>query len=232
MKFTPPQDLAEYTVSTKYCNAADEAVVSRAEELARDAKNPAEAALSIHTWVRDQFLFGFTPVTEKASETLQATYGWCVPKTNLQIALLRALGIPARYHQVVLTKKVQKGITSGIMYMMIKEPIWFHPWCECYLEGKWITCDLWIDRFTHAAALEAGVWAPDDFPTVEWNGKDDLNLVGPWLLEDRGTKASYDLVIDEVAAELKKIPAGISNWLVNSSNRYTAKLRKRHGQPA
>ena len=89
MKFTPPADLEEYTVPTKYCNSADQTVVSRAEELARDANNPVEAAISIHAWVRDHFLFGFTPVNEKASETLQATHGWCVTKTNLQIALLR-----------------------------------------------------------------------------------------------------------------------------------------------
>lgn len=232
MKFTPPPDLEEYTIPTKYCNAADQAVVSRAEELARDINNPVEAAISIHAWVRDHFLFGFTPVTEKASETLQATHGWCVTKTNLQVALLRALGIPARFHQVVLTKKALKGISSGLMYMMTKEPIWFHPWCECNLEGKWITCDLWIDRFTQQAALEAGVLAPGDLPTAGWNGKDDLNLVQPWFLEDRGTKANYDQVVDEVAAEFNKIPTGIINWLVNGSNRYTSKLRKRHGQPA
>jgi len=230
MKFTPPSDLEEYITPTKYCNAADEAVVSRAEELARDANNPTEAALRIHTWVRDHFLFGFTPVTEKASETLQAKYGWCVTKTNLQIALLRAAGIPARFHQVVLTKKVLKGLTSGPMYMMTKEPIWFHPWCECYLEDRWITCDLWIDQFTHKAALDAGIYAPADMPTLAWNGKDDLNLVEPWLLEDRGIKANYDQVVDEVAAGFNSIPTGIINWLIHGSNRYTSKFRKSHKQ--
>jgi transglutaminase-like putative cysteine protease len=231
MKFTPPSDLTEFIVSTRYCNASDEAVVSRAEELTRDADNTTEAALNIHTWVRDHFLFGFTPVTEKASETLKAKYGWCVTKTNLQIALLRAIGIPARFHQVSVTKKALKGLASGSMYLTIKEPIWFHPWCECYLEGKWITCDLWIDRFTHKAALKAGVLAPGDMTTVVWNGKDDLNLVEPWFLEDRGIRASYDQVVDEVAATFKSIPTGIINWLMNGSNRYTARLRKQHGQP-
>jgi hypothetical protein len=67
-------------------------------------------------------------------------------------------------------------------------------------------------------------------PTVAWNGKDDLNLVEPWLLEDRGIKANYDQVVDEVAAGFNSIPTGIINWLIHGSNRYTSKFRKSHKQ--
>lgn len=230
MNFSPPKDLTEYTVSTKYCNANDPKVISKAVELTIDAKNPSEAALIIHSWVRDHFLFGFTPVDEKASETLEATHGWCVTKTNLQIAMLRALGIPARFHQVVLSKKVLKDLISGPMYMVIKDPIWFHPYCECYPDDRWITCDLWIDRHTHQAALRAGAYDPDYFPTVEWNAKDDLNIVGHWLQEDRGTLASYDQVVEEVVESFKAMPKWMINWLTKGSNRYTANFRKRNGQ--
>ena len=230
MKFSPPKDLSGYTESTKYCNANDPNVISKAEKLAKDAKYPTEAALIIHRWIRDHILFGFTPVDEKASETLEGTHGWCVTKTNLQIAMLRALGIPARFHQVVLSKKVLKDLVSGPMYMVLKDPIWFHPWCECYLEGKWIICDLWIDRQTHQAALKAGVYDSLYFPTVEWNGKDDLNIVGHWLQEDRGTLASYDHVVEEVAATFKVFPKPMVNWLTKGSNRYTTKFREKYGQ--
>jgi transglutaminase-like putative cysteine protease len=232
MKFSPPKDLREYIMPTKYCNADDHAVISKAEELANDAKNPSEAALIAHTWVRDRFLFGFTPVDEKASETLDATHGWCVTKTNLQVAMLRALGIPARFHQVVLSKKVLKDLISGPMYMVIKDPIWFHPFCECYLDGRWIACDLWIDRHTYQAALNAGAYSRDYFPTVEWNGKDDLNIIGHWQQEDRGTLTNYDQVVEEVVEAFKAIPGWMINWLTKGSNRYTANFRKRNGQQA
>ena len=184
--------------------------------------------MKIHSWIRDRYPLGYTPVNEKASETLDGIYGWCVTKTNLQIAMLRALGIPARFHQVVLTKKVLKGLVSGPMYMAVKDPIWFHPWCECFLEGKWITCDLWIDRHTHQAALAAGVYDPKHFPSVEWNGRDDLNLVSHWLQEDRGTRASYDQVVEEVVAEFKAYPKVMVKWLYKGSNRYTERFRKRN----
>lgn len=232
MRFTHSADLAEFVLPTKYCNADDPRVISKAEELTANANDPRAAALEIHAWIRDRFLFGFTPVDEKASETLGGTLGWCVTKTNLQIAMLRALGIPARFHQVVLSKAALKDLISGPMYMVIKDPIWFHPWCECYLEGKWITCDLWIDRHTHQAALQAGVYDPSYFPGVEWNGKDDLNIVEHWLQEDRGTMASYDQVVEEVVAAFNSFPKVMVNWLMNGSNRHTAKFRKRHGQQA
>ena len=228
MKFTPPPDLADFVSPTKYCNADNKKVISKAEELASDARNPTEAALKIHTWIRDRYLLGFTPVDEKASETLEGTQGWCVTKTNLQIAMLRALGIPARFHQVVLTKKVLKNLVSPPLYMTMKEPIWFHPWCECFLEGKWITCDLWIDRHTYQAALAAGVYEEKYFPSVEWNGRDDLNIVGHWLQEDRGTLASYDQVVEKVVAQFKLYPKVMVNFLFKRSNRYTSKFRKKH----
>ncbi|GAH95260.1 unnamed protein product, partial [marine sediment metagenome] len=34
----------------------------------------------------------------KASVTLKIRNGFCVTKSNLQVALLRAINIPARYH--------------------------------------------------------------------------------------------------------------------------------------
>jgi hypothetical protein len=228
MKFSPPKDLYEYIRPTKYCNADDPAVINKAEELTNDAKNPTEAALIIHNWVRDRYLLGFTPFDEKASETLEATHGWCLPKTNLQIAMLRAIGTPARFHQVVLSKKVLKDLVSGLMYKAIKDPIWFHPYCECYLDGRWIACDLWIDRHTHQAALRSGTYDPESFPTVEWNGKDDLNIVRPWLQEDRGTLASFDQIVEEVLEAYKAVPKWMSNWLMKGSNRYTANFRKRN----
>lgn len=232
MVFAPPQDLVEFTRATKYCNADDESVVAQAEALAKKSHTPMEAAMRIHSWVRDRFLLGYTMANEKASETLQGDLGWCTTKTNLQIALLRAIGIPARFHQVAVTKKVLKSMVSGPLYRVIPEPIWFHPWCECWLDSRWVTCDLWIDKFTFLAARNSGVIDPKEVATVEWNGKDDLNLVEPWMLEDRGTMASYDQVVDEVVSAWKAIPNAVVRWLLNGSNRHTAKYREKYGQPA
>lgn len=232
MKFTPIGDLNEFVKATKYCDADSAEVKSKAEQITIDADSPRKAALDIFKFVRDNYKFGFTPVDQKASETLKGTLGWCVTKTNLQIALLRAIGIPARYHQVVLTKKSLKGIISKSIYKGIDERIWYHPWCECFINDKWTACDLFIDFFTYQAAIKAGHYEAGYFPTVDWDGENDLIIVNHWLLEDVGTHASYDDIIDKVARELKATPALIMKWLVKRSNRHTERLRETYGQIA
>ena len=226
MRFTPPSHLDEYVQSTKYCDSESGEVKAKAEEIIQDADTPGDAALKIFLFVRDEFKFGFTPVDQKASETLQGNLGWCVNKTNLQIALLRSLGIPARYHQIALSKKSLEGIISKTLYKGMDERIGFHPGCECFIDDKWIVCDLFIDSYTYRAAIEKGLYDTAYFPSVDWDGQNDLIIVSHWLLEDIGIHASYDQVIDEVAAEFKKTPAIISKILVGISNRHTANLRK------
>lgn len=225
MHFKAPEELMEFTEATRYCNSDSKQVKEKAEELVKGCHTPDEAALQIHRFVLNQFKFGFTPVNEKASETLQGNLGWCVTKTNLQVALLRSIGIPARYHQVALSKSSLEGIISNTIYRTIREPIWFHPWCECYINDRWIACDLYIDRDTYNAAIRAGLYAESDFPTVEWDGRNDLIVVGHWMTEDHGVHQSYDQVIDQVNKELSKGPSFILNMLVRKSNRHTARFR-------
>lgn len=225
MEFRAPDNLKAYTEHTLYCDSDNEQVKSAALELTEGSKSASEAALRIHRFVRDRYKFGFTPVTEKASETLGGELGWCVTKTNLQIALLRSLGIPARYHQVALSKTSLQGIVANLIYRTIKDPIWFHPWCECYPDGQWIACDLFIDQSTYQAAINKGLYNKAYFPTVEWDGHKDLIVVDHWLKDDLGIHANYDAVIEEVNEEFSKGPAFVLNSLVKQSNRYTARLR-------
>jgi hypothetical protein len=223
------EELIAFTKPTQYCDSDHTEIQAAARKLAEGANSAAEQALRIHRYVRDRYKFGFTPVTEKASDTLNGELGWCVTKTNLQIALLRSLGIPARYHQVALSKTSLKGIISNTIYRIMKDPIWFHPWCECFLDGTWIACDLFIDRFTYQAALNKGLYDVSYFPTVEWDGKTDLLIVNHWFKEDRGIHANYDPVVKEVDKELSQGPAFVLNTLVRQSNRFTKRFREKLG---
>jgi hypothetical protein len=230
MKFTPNDDLNEFVKPTKYCDSDSVEVKNMAEQIAGDTGSPQDAALNVFNFVRDTYKFGLTPPDQKASETLKGNIGWCVNKTNLQVAMLRALGIPARYHQVAVTKQSLKGIISKSLYQVVDEPIWYHPWCECFINNKWTACDLFIDGDTYGAAIKAGYFEVDFFPTIDWDGRNDLIIVNHWLIKDAGTHISYDDIIDKVAGELKAKPKFILKWLANSSNRHTAKLRDVYAQ--
>ncbi len=226
MKFQVAEEMQEYVSPTEFCDCGCEEIRQKAEELTKDADSPKEAAMNIFSFVRDQTLFAISRTDVKASKTLKDGKGFCVTKTNLQVALLRAVGIPARYHQVVLHKDVIKGIVPDLAHKMVEERIWYHPWCECYLSGKWIACDLYLDKDTYNAAVKNGIISKAKMPTIDWDGETDLKTAVPWMLEDVGTHVSYDDVCKKVVKETK-IPQFLIKLAFNLSNRYTKKLRER-----
>ena len=106
----------EYLKSTVLCDSGNEAIQRKAQALIKNASTQKEAALEIFSYVRDRILFGLDNSDVKASETLRKRIGFCITKSNLQVALLRASGIPARYHRAVLFRSSLKGILPTYAY--------------------------------------------------------------------------------------------------------------------
>ena len=226
MKFQVPEGMQDYVNPTEFCDCDCEEIKQKGEELTRDVKSQKDAAMIIFNYVRDQFPFAEGRPDVKASKTLKEGKGHCITKKNLQIALLRAIGIPARYHQVVLQKEVLKGLVSDYFYKHQDEKIRFHPWCECYLSGKWIACDLYLDKDTYNAAIKNGIISKEKMPYIDWDGEADLKIAAPWVLEDIGTHYSYDEVCKKAMEEVK-VPNFLLNIVFKQSNRYTDRLRKK-----
>ena len=229
MRFSYPRDLQEFVTPTELCDAANPGIQSKALELAGNSRTPVEAAIRVFYFVRDSCAFGLSNADEKASETLKSGVGWCITKTNLEVALLRSLGIPARYHQIWVSKKSLKGITSNLLHRMVPEPIEIHPWCECYLDGKWIACEVTFDKGTYLAGQAVGTFEKGNPSVIDWDGKSDCNWVSGFMLKDIGTHASYDEVSKQVAATNREMgPAFMLRWITNQSNRKTARLREKY----
>ena len=68
----------------------------KAQELTRDCQSQDEMFRSIFAFVKE-LPYGLENWDVAASETLAKGWGMCSGKTNLLVALLRSLGIPARY---------------------------------------------------------------------------------------------------------------------------------------
>jgi hypothetical protein len=126
---------------------------------------------------------------------------------------------------VVLHKDVLKGILPDSIHKKLDEKIWYHPWCECYLEGKWVSCDLYLDKPLYDAACRKGIISKEDMPKIDWDGENDLRTATSWIIEDVGTLASFDDICGKVMDE-SKIPNIVLRIMYNFSNRYTNKLRK------
>jgi transglutaminase-like putative cysteine protease len=90
-------DLCEFLCESSRVSA-DTAIAETALEL-RASRTPAESIAAACEWIHSTFEYetGSTTVSTTASEAFQARRGVCQDFAHLGIALLRSMGIPARY---------------------------------------------------------------------------------------------------------------------------------------
>lgn len=100
--------------------------------------------LSIYNFVRDEIKFGYNiDDAIPASKILEDGYGQCNTKGILFMALLRAVGVPCRFHGFTIDKKLQKGAIKGIWYILAPASI-LHSWVEIYYKKKWLNIEGFI----------------------------------------------------------------------------------------
>lgn len=197
MRWQTHEAMGEYLNATKRCDCDNEKLQVKAKEIVKGSQTPKEAALRVFHFIRDQIRFGMDYPDVKASRTLTKKIGFCLTTTNLHIALLRAVGIPARCHYVHLPKERVKDITPRFMYDRMPTVIG-HAWCECYLAEKWIACEALLDKPLYEANLRTGFFTKEQVPTIDWDGETDLLLFKPWFVKDIGTFPSLDNAMAEV----------------------------------
>ena len=88
----------EFIAGTKYCDIDNPILRLITRELVSPCKgDDTLSAIQIFNWVRDEVKYYFDFWNVKASDTLMKMSGMCANKANLQIAMLRSIGIPAGY---------------------------------------------------------------------------------------------------------------------------------------
>jgi transglutaminase-like putative cysteine protease len=114
--------------------AVDAELATQAEEVAGDAR-PADAALAIATWVRDnvEYVPGSTGVQTGAQEAWALRKGVCQDQAHLTVGLLRAIGIPARYVSGYLYPNDEAAVGDTVAG---QSHAWVQWWC-----GDWYGYD-------------------------------------------------------------------------------------------
>ncbi|MGY5874936.1 MAG: transglutaminase-like domain-containing protein [Candidatus Thorarchaeota archaeon] len=227
MDFQKILDDEKYLSPTRFCDCDHPEIISKAKDLTQNDANTITMALSIFHFVRDQIKFMMCEF-DTASGTLTKRIGDCGTKTNLQVALLRAVNIPARYHIAALRKESIKGLVSELLYQQSPDVILYHPWCECYLSEKWIACDTLLDNALMDGVYKRGIFTKDDIPTIDWDGESDLNTMTRWMIEDKGTLPSLDELVLKAQKESEELPIDTDQlaMVINESNEYTDSLRE------
>ena len=101
-----------------------DSVRSAAQEVAGEARTLREAVDAVVHWVHDNIRYerGHTSVNTTAADVLDSGRGVCQDMTHLGMAMLRSLGVPARYVSGLLTH--QAGETHAWLEFLHPEHGW------------------------------------------------------------------------------------------------------------
>jgi transglutaminase-like putative cysteine protease len=136
-----------YTQPSKWCQADAPEIIKTARKIVGDQSNPLQQARLIHQWDVENIAYTRGD-TEGALTSLHIRKGECGGLSMLYVALLRALGIPARNNSGWFTPRKKEFITSSARQKSLS----FHVWPEFYVpDHGWIQADTSIsdDDFAH-----------------------------------------------------------------------------------
>jgi hypothetical protein len=139
------QGMDEYLDASFLIESDDPAIVSLAEDITKDQKNPVDKARLVSEWVFAELDKVPTITIPSALEVLQSRRGDCNEHTALYTALARAAGVPTRVAVGVVHK-------DGYFY--------YHAWPEIHM-GGWVPVDPTLGQFpadaTHIRLLTGGL---------------------------------------------------------------------------
>lgn len=194
---------------------------------------------AVYAFVRDEIAFGYNAADDvPASGVLADGYGQCNTKTTLLMALLRAVGIPVRFHGATVHKSLQRGVVPPLVYRIAPVDI-IHSWAEVRYRDRWIGLEgvildpTYLDGVRNtvatprtAAFLGYGV-GTDDLadPPIAWNGTDTA-IQATGVNNDHGVYDDPDAFYRDHGTNLTGPRAWLfRNRVRHSMNRRVAAIR-------
>jgi hypothetical protein len=223
-----PRDpkLQQYLKPTEFCESNHLEVQKVTAEVIKGVKTPKEAAIKIYLFIRDEIKLHFEE-PKPSIEVLRSEIGVCWNKSNLQVAMLRAAKIPARYRFetwlpqlifVFIPEAFWETVYEGYE-MVSEEPVsdlvptqFTHGLAEVYLGDKWIGCDAWLDKPLQPSAF-----------MFDWDGEHDLTGILPWRKAITGSTSSCP--VKEMNEALNLVPQDMRNAYFGTMNESMNSIR-------
>ncbi|MCB0220806.1 MAG: transglutaminase domain-containing protein [Chrysiogenetes bacterium] len=137
-----PKDLRQFLGPEKMIQVGHPDITRKAREVTAGAKTVAEAYDRIANYLRDYITYDASQsVQQDALSVLRTARGSCVGYTTLSIALLRSVGVPARYAHGYLPPGYEWGITQEFWGVKTSGG-GYHAWIEVYYpDAGWTFSD-------------------------------------------------------------------------------------------
>jgi hypothetical protein len=202
---------------------------------------PEDRTAQIYTHVRDAVPFGYNRADDlPASAVLADGYGQCNTKTTLLMALLRAVGIPCRLRGFTIDKALQKGVFTGLIYVLAPRRI-LHTWVDVRHARRWVALEGVIldrpylesiqSRFADCRGGFCGYAIATDnlqAPPVFWQGGDTF-IQKEGIREALGAFDTPDDFYAHFGTNLKGLRRILfQRWVVPRLNRTVRRLRDGH----
>lgn len=132
-------DTRDYLAPGTFIDSDNGAVQAFAQDRAGGGDDR-QRAVRLYYAVRDEirydpYRFSLDPETLRASATLAAGSGYCVPKAGLLAACARAVGIPAR---IGLADVRNHLASQRLLALMGTDIFYYHGYTELWLDGRWV----------------------------------------------------------------------------------------------
>lgn len=184
----------QFLEPSAFCDCDNADIKNATKKLAKISETDREAAVQIFYFVRDKLKFAYSSLG-KASNTLKRGYGTCSSKANVQVALLRSIGIPARFRLQLIDARV-------LFWDKVPPPLRdeefsgevTHYLTEVYMDGKWLKADATFDKEL------------DPKRAREWDGRGDACILdAEEVIKELGTEVNIDRVFESREKELEKM---------------------------
>ncbi len=199
-------EMKSFLVPEKDIPVTEGAIVTQAKQCSQNARTVQEAVSAIFHWIVDSHTYDAGPNTPQDGRSVfTSKRGSCVGYTNLAIAMLRAVNIPARYAHGYLPPGYDWGISKKYWGVQISGG-GYHAWVEIfYPDIGWAFSDLlhsqnFVDPF-HVLRYTDGI------------NLNPRNIRGGSLAVEEATtftifqEENSTLAIDQLAAPKKDILA-------------------------
>ncbi|WP_076408370.1 transglutaminase family protein [Shewanella sp. UCD-KL12] len=185
-----------------------------------------DAIGAIYHYVRDDIQFGYNADDRlSASQVLRDGYGQCNTKGTLLMALLRAVGIPSRFHGFTIFNELQRGAIPNYLFAIAPKRI-IHSWVEVELDGRWINLEGYIiDRdyltqvqqsFSDQCQQFSGFGIATKClanPDIDWNGQDTY-IQSEGIADDFGLYIQPDDFYSQYGSNLSGVKKFLFRYLL------------------
>jgi transglutaminase-like putative cysteine protease len=198
-----PYNVEAYLKASACIDSDATPVVTLANSLTNARQTDLEKAVTLYYWVRDSILYnpysvGTTRESLKATATLAAGEGWCVPKAVLLAALCRAVAIPAR----VGFADVRNHLSTERMRATMKTDVFFfHGYCSIYLDQHWVKA---TPAFNNTLCEKFGL-IPLEFDGIKNSLYHQFDVAGKRHMEYLRDRGEYlDVPFEEMMSTFKQ----------------------------